>query len=85
MRVPQKESGRKRPFESGMEVIVIGMFLWFSGCDSSFSKGSTKWIGYTQTGKASFYSMKFQSRKTASGERFTQLSKPLPIGSCRLE
>ncbi|MCF6437737.1 septal ring lytic transglycosylase RlpA family protein [Pseudoalteromonas sp. MMG022] len=43
-------------------------------------------IGYTQRGKASFYAMKYQFRKTASGERFNQLAKTaahrtLPFGS----
>lgn len=41
---------------------------------------------YTESGKASFYAMKFQSRKTANGERFDQQAstaahKKLPFGT----
>ena len=36
------------------------------------SKNDAPRSGYNETGKASFYAMKFQSRKTASGERFDQ-------------
>ena len=43
-------------------------------------------IGYSEFGKASFYAMKFQFKKTASGERFNQFSKTaahrkLPFGT----
>ena len=49
-------------------------------------KSSAELIGHTETGKASFYAMKYQFRKTASGERFNQLSntaahKKLPFGT----
>lgn len=42
--------------------------------------------GYTESGKASFYAMKFQSRKTANGEHFNQQAntaahKKLPFGT----
>ena len=42
--------------------------------------------GHTESGKASFYAMKFQSRKTANGERFDQAAltaahKKLPFGT----
>ncbi len=45
------------------------------GCSSIPMKSQPKWIGYTQSGKASFYAMKYQFRETASGERFNQYSK----------
>lgn len=56
------------------------------GCTSLPKKSPSKWIGYTERGKASFYAMKYQFRKTASGERFNQLSKTaahkkIPFGS----
>ncbi|MFN2366774.1 MAG: septal ring lytic transglycosylase RlpA family protein, partial [Desulfurivibrionaceae bacterium] len=43
-------------------------------------------IGYSETGKASYYSMKYQSRRTASGKRFNNLAKTaahrtLPFGT----
>ncbi|OHU90589.1 MULTISPECIES: septal ring lytic transglycosylase RlpA family protein [Pseudoalteromonas] len=56
------------------------------GCSSIAMKSKESSIGYTQRGKASFYAMKYQFRKTASGERFNQLAKTaahrtLPFGS----
>ncbi len=49
-------------------------------------KTASNLIGYTETGQASFYAMKFQFRKTASGERFNQFAmtaahKKLPFGT----
>ena len=49
-------------------------------------KTDSNLIGYTETGKASFYAMKFQFRKTASGQRFNQFAmtaahKKLPFGT----
>lgn len=43
-------------------------------------------VGHTESGKASFYAMKFQSRKTANGERFNQTAltaahNKLPFGT----
>ena len=42
-------------------------------------------VGYTQTGMASYYALKFQFRRTASGEMFNNLAmtaahKTLPFG-----
>ena len=55
-------------------------------CSSVPAKSPDKWLGFTQTGKASFYAMKYQFRKTASGETFNQLEKTaahkkLPFGT----
>ena len=55
-------------------------------CSTIAPKSSPDLIGYTQSGKASFYAMKFRFRKTASGERFNQFSytaahKKLPFGT----
>ena len=49
-------------------------------------KSQAELVGYTETGKASFYSMKYQFRKTTSGERFNEFSKTaahktLPFGT----
>ena len=57
-----------------------------SGCASVPAKSQAELVGYEETGKASFYAMKYQFRKTASGERFNQLSKTaahkkLPFGT----
>lgn len=45
-----------------------------------------RWVGYSESGKASYYAMKFQLRRTASGERFnnfglTAAHRKLPFGS----
>ena len=47
---------------------------------------SPEWIGYQESGKASYYAMKYQNRKTASGERLNQRSntaahRKLPFGT----
>ncbi|WP_083699955.1 septal ring lytic transglycosylase RlpA family protein [Shewanella sp. UCD-KL12] len=49
-------------------------------------KSPSNMIGYKESGKASFYAMKYQFRQTASGERFNQYSdtaahKTLPFGA----
>jgi len=48
--------------------VVIAIF----GCSGNVSKSDASRERYKETGKASFYADKYQSRKTASGERFDQ-------------
>lgn len=74
----------------------IRLLLWvlsvllLQSCGSHIQpKTDSKFIGYRETGKASFYSMKFQFRKTAGGDRFNQLAmtaahKTLPFGTILL-
>ena len=55
-------------------------------CSSLPEKRDSNWIGYTESGKASYYAMKFQSKKTASGEFYdrakkTAAHKKLPFGT----
>jgi len=62
----------------------LGLFLM--SCTSVKYSTDPDLIGYSEHGKASFYAMKFQFRKTASGERFNQFSKTaahrkLPFGT----
>ncbi|QFU25371.1 septal ring lytic transglycosylase RlpA family protein [Shewanella eurypsychrophilus] len=62
------------------------MLSVLTGCSSVPMKSPADIIGYTESGKASFYAMKYQFRQTASGERFNQYSdtaahKTLPFGS----
>ena len=61
--------------------------LFLGGCSThvKYTPGS-ELASYSETGKASFYSMKLQFRKTASGERFNNYSmtaahKTLPFGT----
>ena len=53
---------------------------------SPTEKRDKNWVGYTDSGKASYYAKKFQSKKTASGElydkaRKTAAHKKLPFGT----
>ncbi len=57
-----------------------------AGCSSVQPKGAERWAGYTEVGKASFYSDQHQSEKTASGDlydanRKTAAHRKLPLGS----
>lgn len=64
--------------------------LFLQSCGNHIQqKTDPKFIGYEEFGKASFYAMKFQFRKTASGERFNQFAmtaahKTLPLGTMLL-
>ena len=70
--------------------LFVGVFLLFlclvvAGC-GGHHQGSVKSTGKAQRGKASYYAMKYQFRKTASGERFnnyayTAAHKTLPFGT----
>ncbi len=67
-------------------VLLICLALLLFGCSGITSKNDAPRTGDNETGKASFYAMKYQSRKTASGERFDQSAntaahKKLPFGT----
>ena len=60
--------------------------LLIVGCSSVASKSEKNWLGYTESGKASFYADKHQQRKTANGEVYkhglnTAAHKTLPFGA----
>ena len=62
------------------------IYLTVLGYGSIPAKSNSNWIGYTESGKASFYAMKFQSKKTASGELYNKAKKTaahmkLPFGT----
>jgi len=62
------------------------MALALHGCAGMSPRHDGMWVGYRETGEASFYSSKLQSRKTASGEIFDQsmhtaAHKELPFGT----
>jgi rare lipoprotein A len=66
--------------------IILLLFITALTACASSSKQTSSWIGYSETGEASYYAMKYQFRKTASGERFDQQAstaahKQLPFGS----
>jgi len=75
-----------------LQVIVIFAFsltllLFLIGCSSHGKiKPQPDLLGYSESGKASYYSMKYQSKKTASGEKLnnyamTAAHKSLPFGT----
>ena len=67
-------------------ILLVYLALLSFGCSGVTSKNDAPRTDYNETGKASFYAMKYQSRKTASGERFDQSAntaahKKLPFGT----
>jgi rare lipoprotein A len=64
----------------------IFVLLLLANCTSNAPQNNSAWIGYQESGEASFYAMKYQFRSTASGERLNQLAKTaahrqLPFGT----
>ena len=67
-------------------ILLVYLALLSFGCSGVTSENDAPRTDYNETGKASFYAMKYQSRKTASGERFDQSAntaahKKLPFGT----
>ena len=67
-------------------VLFVYITSLLSSCSSIATKTDTTGTGYIESGKASFYGIKFQSKKTASGEifdqsAFTAAHKKLPFGT----
>lgn len=83
--------GKKRgPFLSMNRIFFFSCLvsvLLLHGCAAPrHYQADPKWIGYSESGKASYYAMKFLFRCTASGERFnnfalTAAHKTLPFGT----
>lgn len=66
--------------------LVIAFTSLIVGCSTVQHGGSGGWVGFTETGQASYYADKFQNRTTASGatykhELHTAAHKKLPFGS----
>ena len=66
--------------------LCVLIFFTLLECSSVPGKRDSSWIGYTESGKASYYAMKFQSKKTASGELYdkakkTAAHKKFPFGT----
>jgi rare lipoprotein A len=67
-------------------ILCVLIFFTLVECSSVSETRDSNWVGYTESGKASYYATKFQSRKTASGELYdstkkTAAHKKLPFGS----
>jgi rare lipoprotein A len=67
--------------------LILSTLFFFQGCASyKPHKPHPELIGYTETGIASYYALKYQFRRTASGESFNHLAmtaahKTLPFGT----
>ncbi|MGE0090911.1 MAG: septal ring lytic transglycosylase RlpA family protein, partial [Bacteroidales bacterium] len=65
---------------------LLLFFCILTGCGTVQKGAGGNWIGFTESGKASYYADKHQNRKTASGELYkhnlkTAAHKRLPFGS----
>jgi len=79
----EKGYARKRLFRGLASLLIL---LTFQACSAIPGKKGSDWIGYTESGKASYYALKFHSKKTASGELYdnakkTAAHKTLPFGT----
>jgi rare lipoprotein A len=66
--------------------LCVLIFFTLLECSTVPTKRDSNWVGYTESGKASYYAMKFQAKKTASGELYdrdknTAAHKKLPFGT----
>jgi rare lipoprotein A len=66
--------------------LLICIAFVISGCGTISPRSDTNWVGYKESGKASYYANSHQSKKTASGELYKQelktaAHKVLPFGS----
>jgi rare lipoprotein A len=67
-------------------LLLMASLCILSGCAIAQPGAGGGWIGFTESGQASYYADKFQNRKTASGELYrhdfkTAAHKKLPFGS----
>ena len=84
MKLSNNNANRLLRISCGIFFLLIVFALLQGG--SAKAKSDSKWLGYTESGKASYYAMKFQSKKTASGELYdrakkTAAHKKLPFGT----
>ena len=72
---------------SSIFAISLTLLLFLNGCSShSNYTPQSDLVGFSESGNASYYATKYQNRKTASGERFSNYSmtaahKSLPFGT----
>ena len=80
MKTKITHSVKKLMFGTSLLILVL------SGCSSIPAKSPGNLIGKQESGKASYYAMKYQFRTTASGERYnhfadTAAHRTLPFGT----
>lgn len=66
--------------------LCIIVFFTVLECSSIPGRRDSNWVGYTESGMASYYAVKFQFKKTASGELYdrskkTAAHRKLPFGT----
>ena len=66
-------------------LLLCGAAL-ITSCTTISQRSSPEWVGFTESGGASFYAMRYQFQSTASGERLNQMAstaahKELPFGT----
>lgn len=69
-----------------LRLLGLVSILSVPACSSMQTNKNKNWLGYTQTGIASYYADKHQNQKTASGEIYqhklkTAAHKTLPFGA----
>lgn len=69
-----------------IKITLLINILILTACSSVQSNKNKNWLGYTQTGIASYYADKHQNQKTASGEAYqhklkTAAHRSLPFGA----
>ncbi|MCK7628529.1 septal ring lytic transglycosylase RlpA family protein [Shewanella sp. JNE10-2] len=69
-----------------VKLFVLALLSFLAGCSSLQTDENGNWVGFTETGQASFYGDKHQNKQTASGELYkhklkTAAHKKLPFGS----
>jgi rare lipoprotein A len=74
------------PMRMSRAFACLLIFFTLQACSSILGRKDSDWIGYTESGRASYYAMKFQLKRTASGELYdnakkTAAHKKLPFGT----
>ena len=69
-----------------IKIILLINVLLLTACSSMQSNKNKNWLGYTQTGMASYYADKHQNQKTANGDIYqhnlkTAAHQILPFGT----
>ncbi|MDT3318525.1 septal ring lytic transglycosylase RlpA family protein [Shewanella sp. SP1S2-4] len=69
-----------------VKLSVLALLSFLAGCSSMQTGENANWVGFTESGQASFYGDKHQNKQTASGEFYkhklkTAAHKKLPFGS----
>jgi rare lipoprotein A len=84
LKIANKNGNKMLRISKGFLCVLIFFTSLEYSCAAE--KRNSNWVGHTESGKASYYAMKFQSKKTASGELYdkakkTAAHKKLPFGT----